>query len=418
MKIRDIQSYNQKQQQIYKEKTGIDVDIMNIGKNTCSIALQAKPMLEEIEKDVWLKTEVIEFNDGNFTNVYNVSWNHNNPTLTPHIHSTPLPYYQLDAMEDDPSLIASINGTYFFLIDVKEKEPKDFPFHFCISDSKVVGLPSRDEPVIYIKEKKLYSYEPKAMGTIRIAHSTVTWVGSHSVSSTHQSADMVLYNSASTKLIKEFDKESAVRMAYLNNNDIYTPSSTDVVDLIVNLDINDVLKISDIKYGGGSHYFDGLFILQIKKAHNKYSLGDEVIPQTLDQLDLHHISAGLSIGKNVKDNFFMDPIRENNRDARSVIAKDIRGNIHFIVFDGSKYIPKFKGVSANEVESYFSNDKYEWAYFLDGGSSSRIILKDKDTYRLLANEFAFRKITNQIFLWNWKRYRKIPSIIALKSTKK
>ena len=50
MKIRDIQSYNQKQQQIYKEKTGIDVDIMNIGKNTCSIALQAKPMLEEIEK--------------------------------------------------------------------------------------------------------------------------------------------------------------------------------------------------------------------------------------------------------------------------------------------------------------------------------------------------------------------------------
>lgn len=414
MGLKDIQLYNEKQQQLYAARTGIVVDIQNIGKNTKTIALKAKKSLEEIHKDVWLKIEAIDFPDGNFTNVYDLFWDAKNANLSPYLHSEKYPYYLLDSMENDPSILAVINGAFFFLIDVVDKEPQDYPFHFCIRNGKVIGLLSSNEPIIYTIGQKLYAKEPKAQGTINIAGTIISWVGSK-INEKMDEIDAVLYNSGSSKLIKVFDPKTGVRMGTLDNNFIHTPSKQDAVDLVINHDENGDLKISSINVGGGTHYFEGLFILQIHSKDTTYKVGDVVTPLTLDGLELKNITAGITVNKGVKDPFFLVPERIGSRDARSVIAKDVSGNIHFFVFDGSKYIPKFKGVSAKDITPYFSEDKFEWAYFLDGGSSSRIIVKDGNNYKFLANDFAFRKVTNEIFLWDSKRHRKLASSIALKS---
>lgn len=413
MGLKDIQQYNLQQQQLYAARTGIVVDIQNIGKNTRTIALKAKKSLEQVHKDVWLKTDVIEFPDGNFTNVYDLYWNAKNTDLSPALHSEKYPYYLLDYIENDPSVLAVINGSFFFLIDVVDKEPKDYPFHFCIRDGKVIGLLSSDEAIIYTIGRELYAKEAKARGTINIAGNSISWVGSKMNEKIDENT-VVLYNSGSSKLIKIFDPKTGVRMGTLDNNFIHTPLKSDVVDLVINTDENGDLRITTINFGGGTHYFDGHFILQIKSKDNTYKVGDVVTPLTLDGLDLKNITAGITVNKGVKDPFFLVPERINSRDARSVIAKDVKGNIHFFVFDGSKYIPKFKGVSAKDITPYFSEDKFEWAYFLDGGSSSRIIVKEGNNYRFLANDFAFRKVTNEIFLWDSKKHRKLASSIALK----
>lgn len=415
MGSKEIHLYNQKQQQKYAARTGIVVDIQNIGKNTRTIAVKAKKSLEEIHPDVYLSTEVMEFADGNFTNIYNLFWNSNKTHVTSSIHSEQKPYYLLDYVESDPSILAVINGSFFFLIDVVDKEPKDYPFHFCIREGKIIGLPSHDAAIIFTKGQKMYAKEPKATGTIKIDGKILSWVGSDSKLNKNF---VTLYNSGSSKLIKVFDPKTGVRMGSLDNDRIHTPHGSTVVDLVVNGDDEGNLTITSINQGGKTHFFDGLFILNMDQSMNTYKVGDVVKPLTLDGLELKSISSGLTIGKSVRDPYFFEPERISSRDARSVIAQDVTGNIHFIVFDGSKYIPNFKGIAAHDVASYFSSDKYNWAYFLDGGSSSRIIVKDGDKIRFLANEFAFKKITNETFLWDWKRHRKLASSIVLKTRNK
>ena len=266
MQAEEIQLYNQKQQKRYADKTGIVVDIQNIGKNTRQIAVKAKKSLEEIYPDVFLSTEVLEFSDGNFSNVYNLFWNNNKTFLTSTIHSEEKPFYLLDHMESDPSILAVINGAFFFLIDVVDREPKDYPYHLCIRDGKIMGLPSHDAAIIYTENEKLHAKEPKATGTIDIGGKVITWIGSETNKSTKSSDLFTLYNSGSSKLIKVFDPKTGVRMGTLDHDHIHTPSGADLVDLVVNMNKNGDLIISDIKIGGGTHFFEGLFILNMKKS--------------------------------------------------------------------------------------------------------------------------------------------------------
>lgn len=412
MNLRQIRHYNHKQQEVYAAKTGIQVDIQNIGKNTRTIALREKNSLKEIRKGVFLKKEVLEFPD-NFVNVYDLYWNQKNSMVEPSIHSEKKPYYMLDYMQSDPSALAVINGSFFFLVDFPEREPKDYPFHFCVRDGKIMGLLSLDEPVLYIQNGELNAKNAKAQGSLKIADTLFNWAGPNRAS---KKATATLYNSGTAKLIKEFDPKTGVRVGRLDYRYIHTPAKKSATDIVVNQK-RGKLVVSEINAGGGTHFFEGLFILQIKTQENTFKVGDSVTPLVLDGLDLTSITAAITIGKGVRDPYFYTPERIASRDARSVIAKDVFGNIHFMVFDGSKYIPHFKGVSANDISSYLPKEKYEWAYFLDGGSSSRIVVKEGKKETFLANEFAFKKISNEVFLWDSKRHRKLASTIALKLRK-
>lgn len=403
-------------QRWYAAKTHINFDIQNIGKNTRTIAIPEKPSYEELRKGVFLKKDVINFDDGNFTNVYNLSWDKNTHSVKPFVHSEKKPFYLLDYMEDCPSILALMSGSFFFLVDVEEEVPKDYPFHFCVRRHKIVGLPSSDEPILYLKNGELNAHEIKANGIIEINNSKLEWIGANHKGEVRNS-NAKLYNSGCSKLIKEYDPISHVRMGRLDLTNIHTPKSKNVVDLVVNRDDHDNLEITSINSGGGTHFFDGLFILQINQKLNAFNIGDKVNPISLDNLDPREISSAITIGKSVHDDYYLTPERISSRDARSVIAKDKKGNIHFVVFDGSKYIPKFNGVSAKDIHSYFSPDQYEWAYFLDGGSSSRIIVRRGRKLEFLANEFVYKKINTYTFLWDYKRHRKLASCVGLKLSK-
>jgi len=412
-----IERYNEKQSELYAALTGFHVDIQNIGKNKETIMQKVRSSCAEIHKGVWLKTQPIEFADGNFTNVYDLFWNKNQADITSTIHSEQKPFYLLDRMEEDPLNIAVINGSFFFLIDVVDREPQDYPFHLCVRNGKVVGLPSSDEPAIYTVGAKMTAKEFKAKGTLRICDTVLSWVGTLHKNSAKKTADAVLYNSGSAKLIKFFDKKTGVRVGVLDNTRIHTPKNSGKVDLVINADKKGMLHIVSVRNGGGSHFFEGLFILQIDKKGNPYKVGDIVEPLTVDGVALKTISSAITVGKSVHDPYFYVPERVSSRDARSLIAEDVKGNTHFFVFDGSKYVPNFKGISAADISSFFAKDKYKWAYFLDGGSSSRIIVRDGKELKFLANDFAFKKITNDTFMWDSKRHRKLASFIAVRRKK-
>lgn len=275
------------------------------------------------------------------------------------------------------------------------------------------GLPSSDEPVLYTKNGSLQTREPKARGAIRIGKYTLRWVGARSANAPKPN-EAVLYNSYSSTIIKIRDKKTQVQIGILDTDNITTPKDELISDILVALNDDDKLIVTGINLGGGTHFYDGVFVLQVRGNVNKYNVGDEVEALTLDGLKLAGITSGISVGKRIVRPATKRGALQPKRDARSVIAKDVKNNMHFIVFDGSKYIPGFNGVSTKDIYSHFAPDKFKWAYFLDGGGSSRIILKKDDKFKFYANEFAFTKMDDGKHLWDWQNARMIASSIALK----
>ena len=404
--------YNKKQQNQYYTRTGISVDIQNIGKNTELIAVKEKESVQQITPGVKLVTKVLTFSDGSFSNVYDLSWDPTYSNLLPVIHSSNKSYSLHDTMQDDENKIAIINGSFFFLTDVSDSTPKDLIYNLCIREGKIIGLPSEDQPIVYIANKKLHAVTPKPRGTMKIGSHRFSWVGAKSLSNSTKSGAAVLYNSRCSEIMKVRDSRTNVQIGILDNKHITTPKAKDVYDLVITADKKGNLIVSQINEKGGTHYFAGNFILQMKGKNSEFVVGDSLTDVTLDGLVLDTMTSAISIGKKINDPFFFEPANINRRDARSVIAEDINGHLHFIVFDGSKYIPGFTGVSAKMIKSYFSKKYFAWAYFLDGGGSSRLIVREKADLHVLANLFAFRKF-DELHLWDWKFARKVASSISL-----
>lgn len=407
-----IRKANKIQQQQYAARTGFVVDIQKIGSNKKLIAIKQKYSHKKIRAGVWLRKSSRTFTDNNFTNIYDFYWDSSTPNVTPHIHSSNSPYSLYEQVAKDTSTIGAINGSFYFLADIADRTPHELSYNFCVREGKIRGLPSVDKPIIYTKNKQLKTFEPKARGYISIGSTRIKWIGANSSINNEESV-ATLFNSYSSNIIKVRDKKTNVQIGIVDTHNITTPKNPRVSDILVSTNENNELVVSGINVGGGTHFYAGVFILQVKGDISRYKIGDKVIPHTLDGLQLNTISSGISVGKRISKPLAVHK-SHFKRDARSIIAKDIQNNIHFVVYDGSKYIPGFNGVSLVDIHSTFNSKKYKWAYFLDGGGSSRIILKKNDMFKFYANEFAFRKMENGKHLWDWRNARSIASSIALK----
>lgn len=408
-----VHSFNKLQQILYAQRTGFTVDIQGIGKNTLCLARKEVDSLREIRPGVWFQTTPYTFSDGNFTNIYNLFWDPSRADIQPSVHTSNKPYYLLNQARTDPSIIATINGSFFFLTDQADRKPMDLQYDLCIRDSVLFGLPSTDGPIAFMQNGKLDTAEPRAQGIIMIRNIPIHWIGARSELALENDR-VLLYNSRCSEIIKVRDPQTNLQIGILNNKNITTPLRPDAVDVVIGSDRYGRLHITHINRGGGTHYFDGLFILQMRGEISKFQVRDYIEPISLDGLDLRPVTSAITIGRRVDDPFFHAFERQYRRDARSVLAQDAQGYIHFIVFDGSKYIPGFNGVSANDMNSFFPPEQYKWAYFLDGGGSSRIIVRENGQLKIAANEFAFRKLKDGSVVWDWEKGRLLVSSLALR----
>jgi hypothetical protein len=409
-----VNLFNQKQQTKYLSRTGISVNIQNIGKFTECIAVRVPNSLQEIKPGIWLKKECREFSKGNFTNIYNLFWNSKQSDIVPEIHSSNTPYSLADKIKKDINTVGVINGAFFFLADIAHRKPLHLPYDLCVREGKVFGLPSWDAPIAYILNGKLQARETQATGAILIGKKRIRWVGVNSKAKSKLSHNATLYNSKCSSVVRLRDPLTNIQIGVLDDKVITTPANSDVIDIVVDSDKKDNLIVTKINEGGGTHFFEGLFILQIEKNRKKFKVGEKVVSQTLDRLSLKSISAGITIGKNINDASFLTVPQTKIRDARSILAEDNDGYMHFVVFDGSKYIPGFQGVTIKEILSFFPRDRFKWAYLLDGGGSSRLVARENKKVQHLANEFAFKKLKSGQILWDWKNARYLTSSISIR----
>ena len=401
----------------YWLESGFFVDIDNLGKITKNVAIPEKISTTEVRPGLFLKKSNMSFSKDNVTNIYDLHFDPKKSPFVLDIFSSEDSYYLADTIQNDNIIVATVNGGFFYISDVPGPQPNDKRYNLCIQDSKLCGLPVTDDPILYIRNGEFFATKTKARGICQIGEQKISWLGAKSNVKKESTDVAILYNSRCFSINGVRDSKTNLIVGIPDERTKATPKNDSKIDLVVSKNNADDLVITAINPGGGTHLYDGLFIFQTDKLQvKKIKVNDSVKPMTVDTIDLANITSGMTIGRSVDDPCFYEPKRINRRDARAVIAKDKDGIMHFFVFDGSKYIPGFNGISAKDITPFFY-PAYEWAFFLDGGASARIIVRQTNgLLRHLANRFAYRKLQDGQILWNWKRARKIYSSIALRIT--
>ncbi len=359
------------------------------------------PFVREIGPGMSLSGKTIELGEGHFTNMYDIRVAPE-CTARAEVRSQGHPLLMKRYFAKDQKTIAGINGAFLYLADdiegIGKQGPKDPNLNWCMRGETLVGLPASDRPAVFIKDGKVCGKEIVARGKIKIGESEIEWTGGADVmhapkqewERVYKPQTPTLFNSACCRIAYEdpLDKKS---LRCLDMETYYTPKHPDVAAITVSLTDSGKHQITSITQGGGAGLFDGHFILQVPtKMAEAYSVGQTVTPLELDGMSLQGITSALTVGPAVhhflteKDHPVnhdaslgtLPPFGEGLRYARSAIYEDVEGGIHLTIFDGAPRSDFFKGVSPKEVAERIPQSSTKWAFFLDGGQSVRLAVKD------------------------------------------
>ncbi len=352
-------------------------------------AIRIKEKEREISDGVILRAKSIELGDGCFTNSYDLCVNED-VTNTLEIRSTQKPQY-LHKIFHDKNVYAAINAGFFYLSDGPESGPADASFNLCIRDGHVISLPARTSQVLIQGENGLEAHTLDAYGNIIIGEQEIAWVGAHAKKTREYNG--VLYNSACCHIYYDRDTLSNSEKRLFDQQRNMTPTGPDLCDIIVNT-VGGNLHVVDVRYGGGTDFFAGNFIIQCSTSFaEKIKVGDKVNPQSVGGIALNNIQSAISVGESISagndDN--LDALAINSdqslgntpfldrRFARAVLYKDESRVIHMRIFDGVRGSKYFDGATPREISDIIKKEHgaIEWGVHLDGGRSARMIIKDE-----------------------------------------
>lgn len=405
----------------------------------------------EISPGFSLSCKTIELGDGYFTNMYDITFDNQDPLIKTKILTRQVPIYPHRIFRENPKKetkerpIVAINGAFFFLQDEQlEKNPTEIMYNLNIRDGEVLGLPSVERGALFTnKDGKIVALNIKPKGTIKIGNERLDWIGGEQIAHKHimeniPDKEAVLFNSACCTIQYENPKDKT-SLRKLRKDLNKTPEGASITDIVVKKNKDKKLVVTNINQGGGTDFFEGNFILQIKNAehNNAIKIGDEVTPETIDGVDLSNIDSAMTVGPMVKDFLkktdhqinhdpslgTFPPFDPNTRYARSIICEDEEGKIHMIVFDAVPRSQFMKGVTPKEAAEHIP-EKTKWATFLDGGQSSRLTFVNPKNntitdargnmqYIRLHEKYKTGQgaVTEDQFLWS-KRGRPLTSMVV------
>lgn len=425
MSIELIEQFNQKQLERYSSRTGTAVNYPQALFDQQTFASKTPFSVKELRAGVLLTSSSLDLGDGSFCNSYDLSFAGEESLFT-RIDSRPHPYYLRRSIINDPSIVATINGGFFFLADKSEFTPQEYPYNLCIRDKHVVGLPSVDMPVAFTKDGKIDVAELKAVGVLDINGESIDWRGVNSRAELSKDS-AILYNSAAST-IEHVPTEVTGKQRVLVSDANFTPTTKDGFDLVV--DTGEAgLVVKDIRVGGNTNYFSGVFILQIQDVDpGRYKVGDLVRAENVYTLNLTTVDSAITIGPSVH-HFLESTDHPINNDkslgsnppfinkplARSVIYKSLDGTTHFQIFDGAPRTEYFKGITPIQLAQSIPHSSVEWVYSLDPGQSARLVTREPDQIGIYGNLHYLRwpKSKNTTFLWGAPSGRSVPSSISL-----
>jgi len=356
-----------------------------------ALARPVEPLVEDLARGVRFEQDTHYLTeDGHFTNRYRIVLERPTERARFAITTRDAPTHIQRSLMNDVSVVATINGGFFFLVDEPPREtPKETSFGTVIRSGVLYGVQSRDRPVLWVDpEGEIHVTEVAARGTVTIGERTWSWAGRHSHEAT---APLQLFGTDSCVIEHVRDPETGTKRV-LNEEESTTPQKDGVTDVVCR-EHGGVLTVVDIREGGGTSVLAGNVVLQGETSLLQGVAVDAGVSLAYDDLNVEDAHSAITIGPSVSHfqhdtdhpinhdrSLGSNPPFTDRRMARSVVYRTTDGDVVCEVFDGAPKTQMFTGVTPREVGDILGQETadIEWAYFLDSGQSARLAVRHAD----------------------------------------
>jgi hypothetical protein len=385
------------------------------------VTRQACPVGTGIELRIFPRT----LSNGQFTNVYDVSWEPDTATAGIHISARPA---DIKVMNQARSALVAASAGFFVLGDKASALPRQTSLQLAISDGRIVSLPVADRETVLSRNGTLSTAYIPAEGRLAIGSQELTWTGSR----TQRPAQCYVYGNGNAVITHQHDPLTGTARV-LDEASRLTPAirpGGQMIDVGFAAADDGGCWSAAVSASGRMDIFrydfvvrcpagivkPGRFvrmdILQVGPLHGS-CLPDAAVSAGpfLDAADFtaHPINDDPSLGSR--------PPFTERRMARLVLYQDPRGWTHLRLFDGRPGSRRFGGVTPTEARDAIAADTgSRWGCFLDPGQTARICLNGPDGLTSYGNRHYLQWPGNTTgrFTWVPGTGRPVSSIITVR----
>lgn len=380
---------------------------------------------EQLGENITLSAFCHELGDGQFTNVYDISFPSGSaqPQIILHDKLTGV----FNHVKSRPDIKAAMSGGFFFLADNESASPRQPSLNFALQDHRIKSLPASDKEALLVHKGRLTVEHLKSLGSLVIGSSQeLSWSGSL----TEYDSDVKIFSNGNS-IIEHVKDERNGAKRILNEASRYTPAITtdDTVDI-------GLISRSDGIFEAVSKSNEGhmdIFAHDIiARTHERYihnnlplvairSIGRHALDGTLEggisvgaaintaDFSKHPLNHDKSLGSN-------SPLQEIPM-PRATIFETADNRVHLRLFDGRPGSETFTGITPSQAAAIvLSEQPIIWGSFLDSGQTAKLIAQQENDLESYGNRHYLQwpEHQNDPYIWVPKTGRPVSSMITLR----
>ncbi|MFJ8746617.1 hypothetical protein ACIRL2_45675 [Embleya sp. NPDC127516] len=348
------------------------------------------------------------FDDGTFTNSYDLNWAPEDARAAMRI--TPRPESML---VHAPGVSASTSATFFTFLDEASAIPRQASLNLIISEGRILGMPVVDREAVYIRDGELAMDHISASGELSLNGRTLTWAGSR----TDRDAQSHVYGNGNIRVTLRRDPKTGSKRC-LDESSRFTPvmpaaESRSDVGFMASED--GTFTSVAVAPQGGMDIFAHDLVVRCPEEHVNRKGENRLAIRSIgslraDNLPEFAVSSGPSLAT---PDFFAHPINQDPslgtrpvfadlQAIRMVVYGGLDDRTHIRLFDGRPGSSTFPGVTPAQTRDIITADiGFTWGAHVDGGGSARISIVKDGVLRSFGNRqyLKWPRPGQDYFLW-------------------
>jgi hypothetical protein len=380
--------------------------------------------VELMDDGMMLRTFPQELEEGEFTNVYDLSFPID--AVRPSIELQDALTSVFEHARTNPDIRAATGGGFFFLADQASAVPRQLGLNLALAEGRMHGFPVLDREAVLVNDGRLSAEHVKALGVLALGDVELSWSGSL----TRHETDSKVFASGNS-IITHVQSDATGSVRVLDESSRYTS----IIDTDDTVDIGFIRRDDGVFVGVSSSTVGKLNIFThdvVVRTHERHAYGKlpEMRVRTLGSKAIDSTLQGaVSVGPMLDtENFTSHPVNGDKSLggkppfldvplARTVLYETGDGMIHIRLFDGRPGSPVFPGITPSQAaQSIKADGEIVWGCFLDPGQTAKLVVKGDSDLASYGNTHYLKwpKQPGDKFVWVPKAGRPVASMITLR----
>ncbi|GAA4962460.1 hypothetical protein GCM10023205_27800 [Yinghuangia aomiensis] len=348
------------------------------------------------------------FDDGTFTNSYDLNWAPEDARAAMRI--TPRPESMLVPA---PGVSASTSATFFTFLDEASATPRQASLNLIISEGRILGMPVVDRETLYIRDGELAMDHIAASGELSLNGRTLTWAGSR----TDRDAQSHVYGNGNIRVTLRRDPQTGSKRC-LDETTRFTPvmpATEPRSDVGFMASADGTFTSVAVAPQGGMDIFAHDLVVRCPEGHVNRTGENRLAIKSISSLRAENLPEfAVSCGPSLKTpDFAAHPINQDPslgtrpvfadlQAIRMVVYGGLDERTHIRLFDGRPGSSTFPGVTPAQTRDIITADiGFTWGAHVDGGGSARISIVKDGVLRSFGNRqyLKWPRPGQDYFLW-------------------